>query len=249
MTDRLPTPTRKTIRPAAWLRQLLLVLLTLLATVPVVSRAEAASRLAEYLPKVQPADLFPGADRFGEPAGEPPIAPVWQGETLVGYAYLNSDFTSATGYSGKPIHILAGIDPQGVLRGFKLVHHQEPIVLIGIPEEKVVAALDTLIGRVAAGAERPPQVDIVSGATVTVLVMGDSVVCSAVRLIRSGRLGGRRGGRDPHAQGGSRRGPFLGSARRRRFHPWPQPVRRRGERGFRARRRGEDRAASRDAQP
>ena len=53
--------------------------------------------------------------------------------------------------------------------------------------------MNTLIGRdmepVATGAERPPQVDIVSGATVTVLVMGDSVVRSAVRLIRSGRLG------------------------------------------------------------
>src|SRR5690606_11859676 len=36
---------------------------------------------------------------------------------------------------------------------------------------------------------RPPQVDIVSGATVTVLVMGDSIVRSAVRLIRSNRLG------------------------------------------------------------
>ncbi|EYR83922.1 regulatory protein NosR [Shinella sp. DD12] len=194
MTDCPQTLSRKTTRPAVWLRWVLLVLFTLLAAMPVVSMAEAASRLAEYLPKAQPSDLFPGADRFGEPAGEPPIAPVWRGEVLAGYAYLNSDFTSATGYSGKPIHILAGIDPQGVLRGFKLVHHQEPIVLIGIPEEKVVAALDTLIGRdigrVAAGAERPPQVDIVSGATVTVLVMGDSVVRSAVRLIRSGRLGG-----------------------------------------------------------
>ncbi|TAA56483.1 NosR/NirI family protein [Shinella sp. JR1-6] len=182
------------MRPAVWLRRVLVVLFTLLAAMPAVSMAEAASRLAEYLPKAQPSDLFPGADRFGEPAGEPPIAPVWRGEVLAGYAYLNSDFTSATGYSGKPIHILAGIDPQGVLHGFKLVHHQEPIVLIGIPEEKVVAALDTLIGRdigrVAAGADRPPQVDIVSGATVTVLVMGDSVVRSAVRLIRSGRLGG-----------------------------------------------------------
>ncbi len=194
LTDCPQTLSRKTTRPAAWLRRVLLVLFTLLAAMPAVSMAEAASRLAEYLPKAQPSDLFPGADRFGEPAGEPPIAPVWRGEVLAGYAYLNSDFTSATGYSGKPIHILAGIDPQGVLRGFKLVHHQEPIVLIGIPEEKVVAALDTLIGRdigrVAAGAERPPQVDIVSGATVTVLVMGDSVVRSAVRLIRSGRLGG-----------------------------------------------------------
>ncbi len=170
---------------AAWL---VFVLLALAAP------AAQAGRLPEFLAKVQPADLFPGADRFGEPAGEPPLVPVWRGAELAGYAYLNSDFTSAVGYSGKPIHIVVGIDAKGVLRGLKLVEHHEPIVLIGIPEPKVIAAFNTLIGRdlgrVAAGAERPPQVDIVSGATVTVLVIGDSVVRSAVRLIRSGRLGG-----------------------------------------------------------
>src|SRR5690606_26872128 len=68
------------------------------------------------------------------------------------------------------------------------------IVLIGIPEERIVAAVNSLIGKdmaaVARGAERPPQVDIVSGATVTVLVMGDSIVRSAVGLVRRGRLGG-----------------------------------------------------------
>ena len=42
----------------------------------------------------------------------------------------------------------------------------------------------------SAGSERPPQVDIVSGATVTVLVMGDSIVRSAVQIIRSNRLSG-----------------------------------------------------------
>ncbi len=81
-----------------------------------------------------------------------------------------------------------------MIHGFKLVDHHEPIVLIGIPQAKVVAALNSIIGkdlgRVAAGDERPPQVDIVSGATVTVLVMSDSVVRSAVTLIRSGRLNG-----------------------------------------------------------
>ncbi len=45
--------------------------------------------------------------------------------------------------------------------------------------------------RVARGAAPAPQVDIVSGATVTVLVMGDSIVRSATKLIRSGRLGGQ----------------------------------------------------------
>ena len=156
--------------------------------------AGAASRLGEFLPNVQPSGLLAGADRFGEPQGEPPIVPAYRGDELVGYVYLNSDFTRSIGYSGKPIHILVGIDTQGVLRGFKLVGHSEPIVLIGIPVEKVVASLNNLVGRdmrrVSSGQEPAPQVDIVSGATVTVLVMGDSIVRSAVMLIRGNRLGG-----------------------------------------------------------
>lgn len=153
----------------------------------------AAGRVREFLPKAQPADFFPGADRFGAPQGEPPLVPVHQGDRLLGYVYLNSDVTSATGYSGKPINLLVGIDTNGVITGIKLVDHKEPIVLVGIPERRIVDAMNSLIGRdikpISSGAERPPQVDIVSGATVTVLVMGDSVVRSAVRLIRSGRLG------------------------------------------------------------
>jgi NosR/NirI family nitrous oxide reductase transcriptional regulator len=156
--------------------------------------AYAAGQVQEFLAKAQPAELLPGADRFGSPQGDPPLVPAYQGDTLRGYVYLNSDFTNSVGYSGKPIHMLVGIDPQGTVRGIKLVDHKEPIVLIGIPERRVIAAMNSLIGKdmgaVARGAERPPQVDIVSGATVTVLVMGDSVVRSAVRIIRSGRLGG-----------------------------------------------------------
>ncbi|SOC07140.1 NosR/NirI family protein [Stappia indica] len=166
-------------------------LLLLVACLPF--EAGAAGRLEQFLPKVQPSELFAGADRFGKIEGDPPMASVFRGQDLVGHVYLNSDVTSAIGYSGKPIHILVGIDEAGVIHGLKMVDHQEPIVLIGIPEEKVVASLNTLIGqdlgRVSAGAVRPPQVDIVSGATVTVLVMGDSVVRSAVRLIRGNRLG------------------------------------------------------------
>ncbi|WP_432443659.1 4Fe-4S binding protein [Rhizobium grahamii] len=154
--------------------------------------AMSAGQLPSYLEKIQPSDLFQGADRFGNPEGEPPIAPVYRGPDVLGYAYLNSDFTNSTGYSGKPIHIAVGIDTAGVVRGIKLIDHHEPIVLIGIPQAKVVAALNSIIGknlgRVAVGEERPPQVEIVSGATVTVLVMGDSVIRSAVKLIRSGRL-------------------------------------------------------------
>lgn len=154
----------------------------------------AAGQLPAFLEKVQPGELFEGADRFGDAEGEPPLAPIYRGDELLGYAYLNSDFTSSVGYSGKPIHMIVGIDTSGLIKGIKLVEHHEPIVLVGIPEAKVVASLNSIIGRdlgrVASGADRPPEVDIVSGATVTVLVMGDSVIRSAVSLIRSNRLGG-----------------------------------------------------------
>jgi NosR/NirI family nitrous oxide reductase transcriptional regulator len=157
------------------------------------AHALADESLQHFLSGTPANELIKGADAYGAAQGSPPLVPVLSDGKAVGYAYLNTDFSSAVGYSGKPIRILVGIDVKGIIRGIKLVEHKEPIVLIGIPQEKVVAALNSLIGkdlgRVAAGQEQLPQVDIVSGATVTVLVMGDSVVRSAVKLIRSGRLG------------------------------------------------------------
>lgn len=169
------------------------IALVVAAMLSLTGAALAAGRVQEFLPKVRAGDFFAEADRFGPVQGDPPLVPAYRGSELLGFVYLNSDFANATGYSGKPIHMLVGIDPRGVVRGVKLVDHKEPIVLVGIPEKRIVEAINGLIGKdlspVATGAERPPQVDIVSGATVTVLVMGDSVVRSAVRLIKSGRLG------------------------------------------------------------
>lgn len=156
--------------------------------------ASAQGLLPGFLGKFTPQDMFSEADRFGGPEGSPPLVPVLKGQDTLGYVFLNSDFSNSIGYSGKPIHMLVGVDKTGVIRSVKLVDHKEPIVLIGIPEAKVVASLNVLIGKdmkpVASGAEPAPQVDVVSGATVTVLVMGDSVVRSVTRLIRAGRIGG-----------------------------------------------------------
>ena len=177
------------------MRALGAMLLLALAFAGVSVLPAGAKTLQDFLTGIAPADLAPGGASFGAAEGAPPLVPVLDaGGARVGWAYLNTDFTSSVGYSGKPIRIVVGIDPAGTVRGLKLVEHHEPIVLIGIPEAKIMAALNGLIGQemgaVAAGAAKPPQVDIVSGATVTVLVMGDSVVRSAVKLIRSGRLSG-----------------------------------------------------------
>jgi NosR/NirI family nitrous oxide reductase transcriptional regulator len=159
--------------------------------------ARAAGRLSDFVSKAEPGNLVPGSTRLGPLQGDPAITPAYKDDQLLGFIYLNSDFANATGYSGKPIQLLVGISPQGVITGLKLVDHKEPIVLLGIPEKRIMEAVNKLIGAdiagVVRGAAPAPQVDIVSGATVTVLVMGDSIVRSATKLIKSGRLGAPSG--------------------------------------------------------
>ena len=57
----------------------------------------SAADLEKYLPKVEASALFNEADTMGKPQGEPPIAPLMKRGEVIGYAYLNSDFTSARG--------------------------------------------------------------------------------------------------------------------------------------------------------
>lgn len=178
-----------TVRAVALLLSGLMVAAALLAAMP----ARGADSLAGFLEQVPPGELFAGADSYGAPEGEPPVAPVLRAGERIGYAFLNSDFFSSVGYSGKPIHILLSIDDAGVLRGAKLVKHSEPIVLIGIPERKITAVIDGYIGldipaRLAAPDDH--NVDIVSGATVTIMVIDDSILRSAIKVARIYGLGG-----------------------------------------------------------
>ena len=179
-------------RLLAWALALLSVLLFLAAATSCPSEARAASRLAEFLGKVQAAEIDPAADRFGEVEGDPPAAELLKGDRLVGYAFLNADIVDSTGYSGKPINIVVGIDLEGRITGAKLVEHHEPIVLVGIPQAKIVHYIDGFIGRrvLDAGAAEQTPVDIVSGATVSMMVIADSMMQSAVRIVRSCGLGG-----------------------------------------------------------
>ena len=206
--------------------------------------ALAASGLASYLPKVAPADFFPGADRFGPPQGDPPIVPVYRGDQLQGFVYLNSDFANATGYSGKPIQLLVGIDPKGVLTGLKLVEHKEPIVLVGIPEKRILEAVNKLIGadmaRVASGTAPAPASRHRQRRNGN--RPGDRRQHRSLRdqadQERSARRPGQRGGRRGAAsvedhRSGEKRGSRLAESGRRRLRPATDPFGRRRQQGLR----------------
>ncbi len=162
-----------------------------LAAQPVVA---TESHLPDYLGSLAPDDLVPGGERFGEVEGTPPVAQVYAGEEIVGLVFLTTDMVASIGYSGKPIHTVVGFDTTGTITGAKLVEHHEPIVLIGIPESRITAVLDGYLGRSVETLFRQSvterEVDIVSGATVTIMVMDDSIVRAGVKVARAYGLGG-----------------------------------------------------------
>lgn len=174
--------------------KLLRLCLLLLAGFCLAGPAWAETILGEYLPSVTASDLVPGADGFGEIRKDVAVAPVLKGGETVAYVFATSDFVGTTGYSGKPIHTLVAVDKDARILGVRLVKHSEPIVLIGIPEAKVKALVASYAGldlvKEAKSGGTAHKVDIISGATVTVMVIDDSIVRSGLKVARALGLGG-----------------------------------------------------------
>jgi NosR/NirI family nitrous oxide reductase transcriptional regulator len=167
-----------------------LLLFGFLSVLP--AQAYAKGRLEEFLPRLQPAEIDPAADHFGAAEGDPPVAPLLHGGEVVGYAFLNADVVDSTGYSGKPINIVIGLDRDARITGAKLVEHHEPIVLIGIPETKVVHFINGYVGRDVLHPDKAEgaRVDAISGATVSTMVIGDSIMRASLRIAHLRGIGG-----------------------------------------------------------
>ena len=174
-------------------RKILTVLLALLVWTETTSQT-TAQELRRYLDRVQPSSLVEGADAFGAIREDVAVVPVLKGATTVAWAFLTSDFVGTIGYSGKPIHVVAAISSDAVLTGAVLVEHSEPIVLIGIPDAKMreltesYAGLDLKSEAESGGSAH--DLDIISGATVTVMVIDDSLVRAGLKVARALGLGG-----------------------------------------------------------
>lgn len=148
-----------------------------------------AQRLPDFLASTPIGELFPGADRVDAPAGKPMAAKAYAGGRQVGVVYLTSDVVNTRGYSSKPIDVLVALANDGRIMGAKLVEHHEPIVLIGIPQAKVDHFISGYVGLNFVDSPprhgAPPPVDIISGATVTLMVIGDSITRSAIAVARA----------------------------------------------------------------
>jgi NosR/NirI family transcriptional regulator, nitrous oxide reductase regulator len=156
--------------------------------------AQAQSELSRLLPSISAGDVVEGATAFGPMHNDLPVVPVLREQEQVGWAFITSDFVSTTGYSGKPIHTMVAVDDAAQVIGVELVKHYEPIVLIGIPDAKVKAlvanyrGLDLVAEAESGGTSH--ELDIISGATVTIMVIDDSIIRAGLKVARQLGLGG-----------------------------------------------------------
>lgn len=166
------------------------LLLGLLMVAPTGMTPAFARSFGAYVVDVAPSEVFPGADRFGDPQGKDAVRAAYRGNDLLGYVFVSESI----GYSGKPIRILGGMTVDGVITGAKVMEHHEPILLVGIPQEKLFDFVSAYVGRnlieVAKGSSDTGQVDAISGATVTAIVINDGLMRSALSLARTYGLAG-----------------------------------------------------------
>ena len=188
-----PAQTALTASKTGFLRLASLLVTAFLAVFLAQQSVAAAPLLGNFLAKAQPSDLVPGADAYGPVREDIAVAPALKNGETIGWVFLTSDFVPTAGYSGKPIHILGGVSTDAVITGVRLVKHSEPIVLVGIPEKRIKAVTEAYAGldlKKAAAGQSDHDLDIVSGATVTIMIIDDSILRAGLKVAKGLSLGG-----------------------------------------------------------
>ncbi|HET6520134.1 MAG TPA: 4Fe-4S binding protein [Geminicoccaceae bacterium] len=154
------------------------------------SRAADEAGPADAVPLGQ---VMPGALRFGAFEGDPPAAPAYRGDELVGYVFFTQQVVSSVGYSGKRLNVLVGLGLDGRITGAEIVEQHEPILIIGVSEEGLHAFVRQYEGldvrqpiQVTRAQRDGGAVDAVSGATISSTVINDAIL-RAARAVAASR--------------------------------------------------------------
>jgi NosR/NirI family nitrous oxide reductase transcriptional regulator len=112
---------------------------------------------------------------------------VFKGKEIIGYVFHTKAIAPIPAYSGKPMDMLVGMNKQGEITGVRVMEHHEPILLVGIPESRLDSFADQYAGKqvtdrlkVGGGSrEGFTNIDAITGATVTVMVMTEAIMRAA----------------------------------------------------------------------
>jgi NosR/NirI family nitrous oxide reductase transcriptional regulator len=139
--------------------------------------------------------LFPSATRVGVVDSNLPVTPVYQLNQLLGYVFETDELTDFIGFSGESINLLIGLNTQGVISGLKVLRHHEPIFLHGLGEEPMFQFIKQykehsvkerfIINSQDKTSKQATYFDGITRATVSVLVINDTILASALKVARA----------------------------------------------------------------
>lgn len=143
---------------------------------------------------------------LGEKEGKHPIWPLFRknipaSDDFIGYVFESIDFAPIAGYSGTPPNMLVAISPAGEFIAVHVISHNEPIFKHGATEEQLAQfvnqyakhklALKQTIRVSPRGSSGQSTgndikwIDGVASATVSVVIINDSVLASALKAARA----------------------------------------------------------------
>lgn len=174
-----PQPHLRTGLIRAWEQGFAIVLALLLIAFPTQARDyDVEQQRIEH--------FFPQAE-VSEPEGEYQLRTLRKGDEVLGYAFQTLNVVDIPAYSGKPINLQVLLDREGAIVDAYVLEHHEPILLVGIPEQKlhdftakyqgVKADQRVVVGH--SGDSNAVTIDAVTGATVTVMVVNEIVMRAA----------------------------------------------------------------------
>ncbi|WP_444894096.1 transcriptional regulator NosR [Microbulbifer sp. TRSA001] len=146
--------------------------------------------------------VFPGATKITnkEPLvdGQFLIRRIYKDNVEIGYAFNTNDIVKIPAYSGKPINTLIVMGKDGEFLAVQVLEHHEPILLVGIPEQRLFDFANRYQGlsvtdHIRVGndsSEEKHHIDMVSGATVTVRVVNETIMRAARKVARHLGLAG-----------------------------------------------------------
>jgi polyferredoxin/Na+-translocating ferredoxin:NAD+ oxidoreductase RnfG subunit len=134
--------------------------------------------------------IFNDADTLGPRETAIPARGVLHDNNLIGYVALSSEIIAIPGYSGKPLAVLIGVNPEGVIAGAHIIYHEEPILVAGIQESQLQDFVRQYQGKKAdakirIGARNRTGyegVDGISGATITAMILNQSIMTTAKNI-------------------------------------------------------------------
>lgn len=153
----------------------------------------SAAKPSHKLDRGQFSAVMPEATSYGKATGAPLSVAAYKEEALIGYIFNSRAVVASAGYSGRPLDILVGINLAGIITGTLIIEHHEPILEIGVSDNDLQNFITQFVGldirnpiKIKRNADRSKmEINAISGASVSSIVLNDAVLRSARAVARS----------------------------------------------------------------